>query len=224
MATTVQLNGKVRTERGKGAARKLRAARSIPGVLYGKGDETVLLTLDEREFLRAVTGHTVSNLVVDLTVGGDTGAVKTLIREVQMDPLTGEVVHVDLNKISMTERIEVEIPVELTGIPVGVKDQGGILQHSVRSLLMKCLVVDIPDRITIDVSALGIGDSIHVADLQVPNAEILEETETTVASVVPPTVAKEPTEEEAEAAAAEEAAEPEVVGRKRAEEGGEEKE
>jgi len=219
MATTVQLSGNVRSVKGKGAARKLRAAKRIPGVLYGRDADPVMLDLDEREFMRAVTGHSVSNLVVDLNVTGDAGPVKTLIREVQIDPLSGEVVHVDLNRISTTERLEVEVPVELEGTPVGVKEFGGILQHSVRSLLIKCMVDKIPDEITVDVSGLGIGDSVHVRDIQIPDVEILEESDTTIASVVPPTVIKEPTAEEAEEAGAEEPAEPEVVGRKKEEEG-----
>jgi large subunit ribosomal protein L25 len=168
--------------------------------------------------MRAVSGHTVSNLVVDLSVGGAAELVKTLIREVQVDPLSGFVVHVDLNRISTTERLEVEVPVELEGIAIGVKEFGGILQHAVRSLLLKCMVDKIPDEIKVDVSALNVGDSIHVSDLQIPDVEILEEPDTTIASVVPPTVMKEPTAEEAEAAAAE-PAEPEVVGRKKEEEG-----
>ncbi len=222
MAITVQLNGNVRLGTGKGVARKLRAAKRIPGVLYSKGTEPVLLDLDEREFMRAVSGHTVSNLVVDLNVGGSAELVKTLIREVQVDPLSGFVVHVDLNRISTTERLEVEVPVELEGIAIGVKEFGGILQHAVRSLLLKCMVDKIPNDIKVDVSALNVGDSIHVSDLQIPDVEILEEADTTIASVVPPTVIKEPTAEEVDAAAAAEPAEPEVVGRKKEEEEGEE--
>jgi large subunit ribosomal protein L25 len=224
MATTVQLSGNVRSVAGKGAARKLRAAQRIPGVLYSKGTDPVMLELDEREFMRAVSGHSVSNLVVDLSVTGSNEPVKTLIREVQIDPVSGAVIHVDLNRISVTERLEVEVPVELDGIPTGVKEFGGILQHAVRSLLIKCMVDKIPDEITLDVSALAIGDSIHVRDLDIPDVEILEDPDTTIASVVPPTVIKEPTAEEAEEEAAEEPAEPEVVGRKKEEEEGEEKE
>ncbi len=219
MATTVQLNGSVRSGKGKGVARKLRAAKRIPAVVYGKGTDPVMIDIDAREFLRAVSGHSVSNLVVDLAVGAS-DLVKTLIREVQTDPLTGEVYHVDLNRISLTERIEVEVPVVLAGIPVGVKEYGGILQHAVRSLAIKCLAVDIPDKVTVDVSGLMIGDSIHVRDLEVPDVEFLEEPDTSVASVVPPTVVKEEVAAE-EGAAAEGAAEPELVGKKKEEsEGG----
>ena len=160
MSTTVQLNAKVRTATGKGAARKIRQKGGVPGILYGERQEPVLVEFDGREFLRLVQGHPISNLVVDFVVAGGE-AVKTLIREVQTDPLTGEVFHVDLNRISMTERIEVDVPVVVVGMPVGVKEHGGILQHAVRSLLMKCLAANIPDKVTVDVSQLMIGDSVH---------------------------------------------------------------
>jgi len=213
MATTVQLNGTVRTGKGKGAARKLRQTARIPGVLYGKGRDPVMLELDSREFMRAVANHAPSNIIVDLLVGAE-GTVKTLIREIQLDPVSGSVVHVDLNQISLTDRIEVEVPIELQGIPTGVKNNGGLLQHPLRTLALKCLPQDMPDVIRIDVSGLEIGDSVHVSDLNLVNVEILAEPETSLASVIPPVKAEEPTAAEVEAAAAAAAAEPEVVGKK----------
>jgi len=217
MSTTVQLKGTVRPGTGKGAARKIRQGGHVPGVLYGQRLDPVLVELDGREFLRVVQGHAISNLIVDFVVEGAAESVKTLIREVQTDPLTGDVVHVDFNRISLTESIEVEVPVAVTGVPVGVKEHGGILQHAVRSLLIKCLAVNIPDEIKVDVSELMIGDSIHVSDLSLPDVEFLEEGSVSVASVVPPTVTKEPVPgEEAEGPA-----EPELVGRKKEEEEGE---
>ncbi len=216
MSTTVQLNAKVRTATGKGAARKIRQKGGVPGILYGERQEPVLVEFDGREFLRLVQGHPISNLVVDFVVAGGE-AVKTLIREVQTDPLTGEVFHVDLNRISMTERIEVDVPVVVVGMPVGVKEHGGILQHAVRSLLMKCLAANIPDKVTVDVSQLMIGDSVHVRDISLPDVEILEEEGVTIASVVPPTITKEAVSGEEAAAPAE----PELVGKKKEEGEGE---
>lgn len=216
MSTTVQLNAKVRTGTGKGAARKIRQNGGVPGILYGERQDPVLVEFECREFLRLVKGHTISNLIVDFMVSGESESVKTLIREVQVDPLTLEVVHVDLNRISMTERLEVEVPVIVTGMPVGVKEYGGILQHAVRSLLIKCLAANIPDQITVDVSQLMIGDSLHVSDLSIPDVEILEETTVAIASVVPPTITKEAVPGET----AESAAEPELVSRKKEDEEG----
>jgi large subunit ribosomal protein L25 len=219
MATTVTLEGSVRTGRGKGAARKMRMNRRIPGVLYGRNREPVLLDLDEKAFGKLVGEHSASNLIVDLTVGGGGDVVKTLIREVQLDPVTGVVLHVDFNQISLTDRIEVEIPIELVGVPTGVKNSGGILQHPVRTLAIKCLPHDMPDKITLDVTGLEIGDSIIVSSLTLENVEILADPDTSLATVVHPAKAEEPTPAEA----AEAPAEPEVVGKKTEEEAGEAK-
>jgi large subunit ribosomal protein L25 len=211
MATTIQLNGVKRSASGKGTARKLRRDRRIPGVLYGRGMDPVLIAIDEREFVRTVAGHAVSNLIVDFRMDGNGDLQKTLIREVQLDPVSGAVLHLDLNRISLTDTIEVEVPVELTGLPTGVKNSGGILQHPVRHLTIKCLPQDMPDKITLDVAALEIGDAIHVSDLSLPNVTILVDADTTLASVVPPSKIEEPAPGEA----APQVVEPELVGKKK---------
>jgi large subunit ribosomal protein L25 len=223
MANTVQLSGTVRTDTGKGVARKLRQSQRIPSVLYGKGRDPVMLELDEREFLRIVSEHSASNLIVDLQVQGDKDVVKTLIREVQVDPVSGSVLHVDFNQISLSDKIEVEIPIELTGTPSGVKNAGGILQHPIRTLSIRCLPQNMPPVITIDVSELEIWDSFKVSRLNLPDVEILIDPETSLASVIPPAKIEEPVAvegEEAVVTAEEEAAEPEVVGKKTEEEEG----
>ena len=219
MATTIELNAKLRSGTGKGVARKLRQARRLPGILYGRGAEPVLIDLDEREFTKSVGGLAVSNLIIDLRVDGESGLVKTLVREVQTNPLSGMVVHVDLNRISLTEEIEVDVPIELIGLATGVKNSGGILQHPIRTLTIKCLPQDLPDKITVDVSRLEINQSIKVSELDLGGMTVLTDPETSVASVVPPAreeVAK-PVEEVAAATAA--PAEPELVGKKKPEEG-----
>jgi large subunit ribosomal protein L25 len=218
MATTIQLNGEMRDVSGKGAARKIRGTGRIPGIVYGRGGDPLPVTLDAREFVRAVAGHAVSNLIVDLRIGSAQEPVKTLVREVQLNPVSGAILHVDLNRISLSEAIEVEVPVEVTGVAVGVKTSGGILQHPVRSLEIKCLPQDLPDKITIDVSALEIGDAIRVADLSLPNVTVLTEADVTLVSVVPPSKVEEPTPVEA----APQVVEPELVGKKKEGEGGEE--
>jgi large subunit ribosomal protein L25 len=222
MATTIELNAKRREGTGKGVARKLRQARRVPGVLYGKGQDPILIDLDEREFTRSVGGHAVSNLIVDLRVADESALIKTLVREVQTNPVSGSVVHVDLNRISLTEEIEVEVPIELVGVPIGVKNSGGILQHPIRTLTVKCLPQDMPDKVTVDVSHLEINQSVHVRELQLGSVTVLSDPETTVAGVVPPAkeeVVAKPAEA-VEAAAV--PAEPELVEKKKkAEEAGE---
>jgi large subunit ribosomal protein L25 len=202
MASTITLTGTPRTQKGKGAARKMRAENRIPGVVYGPGADPILIEISEREFVRTVTGHSVSNMILDLSVGGET--IKALIREIQSDPLTQQILHVDLHRISMTEKIEVEVPLELLGVPIGVKDFGGVLAHPNRTLTVLCLAVDVPVNIEVDITALNIGDSIHVNDLDVGDLEIVSDPEMVVASVSAPRVEDEPVAEvvEGEAAAA----------------------
>lgn len=219
MPTTVKLMSRVRKDQGKGAARRLRRGNRIPGVLYGRGADPVLLDVDEHEFVKMVSDHSTSNLIVDLQMGDGPDVVKTLIREVQVDPVSGAVLHVDLNQISLTEKIDVEVPIEISGTPVGVKNSGGILQHSIRNLLLRCLPHQIPDKIRLDATHLEIGDSIKVNDLDLPDVEILADPENTLANVIPPAKVVEPAAEEVAAAAVEEGAEPEVVGKKEEEEG-----
>jgi large subunit ribosomal protein L25 len=208
MASTVQLQGKSRTGSGKGAARRLRASRRVPGVLYGKGMEPVLFEMDSRDFLRALSGQAASTLVVDFTLEGQSPA-KTLIRELQVDPLTGELLHVDLNRISLTEKIEIEVPLDIQGVAAGVKNFGGILSHPVRTVTIRCFADKIPSAVRIDVTALNIGDTIKVKDLDLEGIDIVTDRETTLAGVLPPTQ-----EEAAKPAAPAASAEPELVGKK----------
>jgi len=203
MATTFQLNGTVRTDRGKGAARKIRADKGIPAVLYGKGTDPIMLRLDLREFLRTVSGHAVSNMIIDIETGSE-DTFKALIREIQVDPLTNEVLHVDLNRVSLTEKIEIEVPLELVGVPEGVKNFGGILQHPVRSVTVLCLATEVPDKIRIDVSGLLLNQAIHVSEIDAGGLEIVSEPHIVVASVAMPAaeeVAAAPAEGEAVAEA-----------------------
>jgi large subunit ribosomal protein L25 len=206
------LKGARRSGIGKGVARKLRQTGSIPAVYYGRGEDPIVLTVVVKELEEVILKAEGSNVIVDLKVDGDGGSDrKALIREIQRDPVGGHILHLDLQHISLTERITVEVPIVLTGIPIGVKDGGGILEHLLREVEVECLPTDIPSRLEIDVSALNIGDSLHVSDLKTEKATILTEGERPIAAVVPPTVLEEakPAEE------GEAAAEPELVKEKK---------
>jgi len=206
------LKGARRSGIGKGVARKLRQTGSIPAVYYGRGEDPIVLTVVVKELEDVILKAEGSNVIVDLRVDGDGGGDrKALIREIQRDPVGGHILHLDLQHISLTERITVEVPIVLTGIPIGVKDGGGILEHLLREVEVECLPTDIPSRLEIDVSALNIGDSLHVSDLKTEKATILTEGERPIAAVVPPTVLEEakPAEE------GEAAAEPELVKEKK---------
>ncbi|HEY6866493.1 MAG TPA: 50S ribosomal protein L25 [Candidatus Eisenbacteria bacterium] len=216
--SVIPLTGSRREGLGKGGARKARAAGLIPGVLYGHGEQPIAVAVGARDFQLAMAQNKGGNPIVNLNVGGRD--FTALIRSVQYDPITHGVIHLDFQHISLTERIEVEVPVRLTGLPVGVKDAGGILEQILRTVEVRCLPTAIPSAIEVEVSHLGIGDSVHVSDLKAEGLEVLTEAGATVATVVPPTVIEEKPAEEVAAAAE---AEPELsVERGKKEEEGEE--
>jgi len=211
----IPLGGTRRENLGKGGARKARAAGHIPAVLYGHGQEPVPVSVPAREFDLALRSHKGGNPIVNLAVGG--GEYTALIRAVQYDPLTHDILHLDFQHISLTETIEVKVAVHLTGLPVGVKDGGGILETILREIEVRCLPTAIPTAIEVDVSHLNIGDSVHVREVTVPNVTILNDGDETIATVVPPTVMEE---KPAEAVVAEAApSEPEVIAKGKKEEG-----
>ena len=212
----IQLKGSRRESIGKGGARKARAAGQIPAVLYGHGETPQPIAVEFREFEVALRGHKGSNAIVNLNVAG--GEFTALVRDVQYDPLSRAIIHLDFQHISLTEQIEVEVPVQFVGIPVGVKDGGGILEHLVRTLTVKCLPTAIPASIDVDVTALNIGQNLHVGDLA-PGVgyQMITDAGVAVAAVVAPAaeeVVAAPVEGEVAAAA-----EPEVVGAKGKKEG-----
>ena len=217
--SVIPLSAAKRDALGKGGARKARAAGQIPGVLYGHGETPVALAIGARDFEVALRRHKGGNPIVNLALSG--GEFTALIRDVQYDPLSHKILHLDFQHISLTEEIEVKVGVKLVGLPVGVKDGGGILETILRDIEVRCLPTAIPPAIEVDVSALGVGDSIHVRDLTVPGVTILTEGDSTVATVVPPTIIEEKAPEEAAAAAADAPAEPEVIAKGKKEEEGE---
>jgi len=209
----IQLKGSRRDGTGKGAARKARAAGQIPAVLYGHGETPQPVAVEFREFEVALRNHKGSNAIVNLNVAGT--EVTALVRDVQYDPLSRAIIHLDFQHISLTEHIEVDVPVHFVGTPVGVKDGGGILEHIMRTVEVRCLPTAIPPAIDLDVSKLEVGESLHVRDIQAQDLQILSDPDTTVATVVAPTVTEEAAAPGAEAAAATPgAAEPEVVSAK----------
>jgi len=213
---TIRLEVHRRTETGKSAARRARAAGQIPGVVYGKSTEAVPVMVSEAEFkrMRAV-GHTV---VLELDFG-DGGAKKTyaVIKDLQMHPTRRGVRHIDLYEIDLTQEIESLVPVELVGDAPGLED-GGIMEFMHREVRVKATADRIPRSFEIDVSGLNIGDNIRLDAITIPEGiEILDELETAVASLLAPRIEEEvaPEAEEFEGEG-----EPELVGE--ADEAGEE--
>ena len=209
MATEATLKATPREDTGKGANRKLRASGRVPGVVYGHNEKTRSVSLDAHELETLFSKISVENTVIRLDIEGEKGDVQTLVREVQSHAFKGRVLHVDFLQLHAGEMVDVEIPVHLIGTPVGVK-AGGVIDHQIHELPIRCLPAAIPESIELDVSALELGDSLHVSDLPIPEGvEVDMDLERTVCSIVAPAIL-----EVAEPAEGEEAApvEPARVG------------
>ena len=183
MAAT--LNATARTGSGKGGARKLRATGKVPAVVYGHGDKNVPLALDRHELELLLHAISVENTVISLVTDGGTGK-DVLIRDVQMHPYRPEVLHVDFIQLHAGEVIRMKIPVRLSGNPAGVRDEGAVLDQVIYDIEVECLPGNIPEAFEVDVSNLGVGESVRVHDVSLPNVRILADGELPIASVVPP--------------------------------------
>ncbi len=182
------LAAEIKTNSGKGAARQLRRKGRMPAVLYGQG-ECVLLTLDPEDLREILRSHAGSTALITVKIAGATskGTRIALLRDYQIDPVSGDVLHADLFEILMTKAIRVKVPVSVTGgQPAGVKE-GGILQHNMREILVECLPSALPDSIPVDASALIIGQGIHVKELQpIAGVRFLDDPDQMVVSVAIP--------------------------------------
>jgi large subunit ribosomal protein L25 len=215
MAKQVKLKAEPRSDIGRSGVRKLRTRGMIPAVIYGgkvKPQSLQVAARDINSMMRHASGE---NVLVELEITGEKSNLAALVQEVQHSPVGGEIVHVDFHAISMDETIQAEVPLEPTGTSVGVKTFGGLLEQSLRALAIECLPRDLPDRITVDVSQLNIGDSIHVRDIPLPSGVTAKvPADLTAFSVLAPVVEEEAVTVEAEAAAA---AGPEVITEKKEE-------
>ena len=221
---SAQLTAKPRSEIGKGAARALRRAGRVPGVVYGHAREAQALSLDTRELDGLLEHISAENTVIDLQLGDK--STRTLIREIQRHPFKRQVLHVDFQELVAGEKVTVRIPIVLIGSAIGVRQDGGVLDQTLRDLEIEVDPVNIPNHIEVDVTNLVIGASIHVSDLKLAaGVEPLTPVDTTVCVCSAPRAVVEevakPAEEGVEAAA-----EPEVIRKAKTEEGeeGEEKE
>jgi large subunit ribosomal protein L25 len=215
---TASLTATPRAEVGKGPARKLRANQRIPGGVYGHHRDATPLTIDARELEKLLGSISPGTTVVELHLGGRMS--KTLIREIQRHPFKRQVLHVDFQELVAGEKITVKVPIVFIGTAAGVKD-GGTVEEVTREVEVEVDPANIPSHFEIDISALGINDSVHVSDIKVPEGvKILDDVDATVAVVAPPRVVEEapaPVEGAVEAAA-----EPELIRKpKDEEEGGE---
>ncbi len=206
------LQVQLRQEAGKQSAKRLRRQGLIPGIYYIHGQASINFAVDAKHLRNTLT-HKSSILDVNFS-NGETA--KCVVREVQWDPVKGSPLHLDLMGVKLTEKIKVAVPVRFVGNSAGVK-LGGVLQQLLREVDVEGLPLDIPEAVTIDVSALEINQSIHVSDIKLDKVEILDNPEQVIVAVLPPRL-----EEVAAVTTAEEAKEPELVGGKKEEEGAEE--
>jgi large subunit ribosomal protein L25 len=214
MAKQVKLKAEPRPDVGRAAVRKLRARGLIPAVIYGSNDKPQPLQLTARDINAMMSQASGENVLVELQIAGESPGRTALVQEVQHSPVNGDIRHVDFHAISMDQKIQAEVPLEPTGTSVGVKTFGGLLEQSLRALTVECLPGDLPDRITVDVSQLNIGDSIHVRDIQLPSGITPKvQLDLTAFSVLAPVVEEERPASEAEGAAAG----PEVITEKKEE-------
>ncbi len=214
---------KTRTETGKGKIRKLRRNGTVPAVMYGHGDPSVLLSLDDREFtrlLQQIRGH---SPIVDLEIDGK--SAKCIIKTLQRNPIDGSLLHVDFQKVHPTEKVTVNVPVILHGDAQGIKE-GGMLDHILREVTVRATIDKIPEHFDIDVAPLALGQSVHISDLKTEGIEFTLPLDSAIVTVLVPrklaaaqAEAAAPAAEEVPAVEAEagEKKEPEVITEKKKE-------
>src|SRR5919204_3795950 len=218
--TVIEAQPREETQRGKNEARRLRALGRIPAVLYGAQKNAVPVSVDPKQISRILTSESGHNTIFDLQVGSE--KTKAMIVDWQYEPIKGKLLHIDLKRIAMDERLRVKVPIMLIGEPAGVKQQGGILEQVLREVELECLPGDIPSHIDVDVSELVFGQVKRVSDLpHGGKVKFLTDENQTVAHITAVKEEVAPTPEAAAEAAAAVPAEPEVIkkGKQETEEG-----
>ena len=217
-----KLTAKTRAGKGSASAGRLRRTGWFPAVVYGEGRPGVDIQLNEHDFVMMLRSHRSENMILDLAVEGTEKPFKVMLKAMQHHPISGRVIHVDFYEVSMTRKIEIEVPVKLTGTASGVANEGGILEHVLRALTIQCLPGDVLEEIELDVTDLHVGKTLRVRDVKIDAEKYrtLDDPDQVVAAVAAPRTEEEE-KAEAEAEAATTAAGPEVLTEKKEEEGAE---
>ncbi|MBM3709159.1 MAG: 50S ribosomal protein L25 [Actinobacteria bacterium] len=222
--SSVLLKAEVRNkdELKKNSSRRLRNEGFIPATIYGQTEEPVSIKFSIQEFKDIIKEHSISNLILDIHVKSDGKEKKetAIIKEIQKNPISAGFLHVDFLRIQMKKEVETAVPIVILNEEesVGVKEEGGVVQHGLRELHISCLPADIPEKIEYDIKELHIGHNIRVSDIAVADGiKILNHLEEVIVSIIHPThmVIEQPAAEE-EAEVAEEAAEPELITKEKA--------
>lgn len=208
MADKITVKAEKREQSGKGFARRLRQAGKIPVNVYGGGQENASIAVDLKDLAAILRSDSGYNTVFSLDVAG-VGASDVMFQDRQIDPIRGRLLHADLRRLTKGEKIEVTVALHFIGEPIGVKEDGGVLNEPVREIKVLCEPANIPEFIEVNVEHLKLNEAVHVSDIKVgKDLEIHEDPETVVAAVM---IVKEEVEEPA--AATEETGEPEVIGK-----------
>jgi large subunit ribosomal protein L25 len=202
----VSLAARQREETGKKIAKAIRREGRLPAVIYGGDEKSTPLTLDYREFDAFFRKHRGESVVINLEIE-DGDAKKALLRDIQRDYLKGTFIHADFQQILMTDRITTTVSLVLIGEPVGVTLDGGVLEQALREVEIHCLASEIPEHLEVDVSAMKVGETLHVSDLSLEHADIITDGDVSVVSVLSP-MSEEIVEEEEDVQE-----EPEIIGR-----------
>jgi large subunit ribosomal protein L25 len=211
----VALTALVREKAGKGVARSLRREQRVPAVLYSHG-KSMPISMVGKDVTKILNTEGGEHALINLTLEGAKGSGEhmALIKDYQVDPLNGSLIHLDLMEVAMNEKVKLQVSVHITGSSIGVKE-GGIFQYGLRTLEVECLPTQIPDNIEVNIANLKINESLHVRDIKAPEGvRILTDGDSTVATIQPP-ISVEKLESMLAAAPAVEAGEPEVVGKKK---------
>jgi large subunit ribosomal protein L25 len=190
---SVPLKAFPRAQTRRGPVKKLRSNGRVPAVIYGRQTTPQNLEISAREIGDLIHHHASENLLVDLSIENDSRANRlALVQEIQHHPIDGKVVHVDFHEVAENERVTVQVPVETVGEAAGVKNSGGVLEHVLFKLKVRCLPKDLPEQITVDVTSLEIGKTIHIGEITAPQGvEIMGDKKIPVVSVAAPRAEEE---------------------------------
>ena len=186
---TPKLKSHMRAGSGKEGAKRLRIRGEIPAILYGHKREPLSLAVAQKDVWHILHTATSEHMILSLDVdGSDEGSILTLVREIQHHPVTGDVLHLDLQRISADEKLHIGVPIDLVGMAKGVKDEGGVLDHGIREVTLNVKPLEIPEKVSISVAHLEIGHSIHVSDLLAlyPDLEVIDDPQVMIAHVSAP--------------------------------------
>ena len=211
------LKGIVREHFGKSGCKQVRKAGSVPGIVYKSGKKGVSVQVEKRDLWKALHTEAGENAIINMDITGDEKKLKktVIVQEIQVDPVSDEVVHVDFHEISLKEKLKVNVPVVAKGEAVGVREEEGVLTQVLWEIEIECLPTAIPEHIIVHVDNLHVGDAIHIKDVEFPtDVHVLEDPEKVVVSVHIPKVEEEEEPEVSE----EEGEEPEIIKKGKKEE------